>query len=169
MIYLLCTTLPLLQRFVCVGGGGLLRHRGGNPELFTSLFLLPEFLFILLFSLVLQGECVAARSCFLCQRRVRFSSSLLLLFSLSQAARLRTHHVKGKSNDRSSLERERPRNHLSLLRSVLSSSVLCPPPALACLTSPRRATPSSAFFVSLSVSPPPQIPTPWGSTALTMP
>lgn len=138
---------------MCRGvGGGLLRHRGGNPELFTSLFLLPEFLFILLFSLVLQGECVAARSCFLCQRRVRFSSSPLLLFSLSQAARLRTHHVKGKSNDRSSLERERPRNHLSLLRSILS--VLCPPPALACLTSPRRTTPSSAFFVSLSVSPP---------------
>lgn len=142
MIYLLCTAPPLPPRFEC---WGLLRHRGrGDPELFTSFRRVP---LSFSFSFILQGECVSACSCSLCQRSVRLSPPILL-FSESEAALLRLHDVRGERNDSSSLEQERAGNNLlSPPCPVLYCLSFAVPLALAPVTSQ-----TDAFICSLCLS-----------------
>lgn len=137
-------------------GGALLRHRGGNPELFTSLFLFPEFLFILFIpsfcrvNALLCPQLLLSFSFFLPPHRCRdhFSFSPFSLFSPSQAAPRRMHRVKGKSDDRGSLEQ----SDLEMILLFFPSSSLWSP---ALLVSPRLTSlPSSArLCFSLLVAP----------------
>lgn len=149
MIYLLCTTRPLLQRIVCC-----MSPWDINPYLFTSFFWISfhshfcradvwmpvAYLYLNVVSDSLTISLSLTHTC-------------MLIFTVSVTA-----WCEKRENDSSSLERERP--PCSVFYCVFScSSALAP--------SPHQATPSSPHFVPRFVSP--QIPMLWGSTALTTP